>query len=83
MIRGSADRHKRHTGPVKLTIMVRKPDNRRRDISNVVKALEDLLVSHNIMTDDSQVQGVNVQWSLDVSHGARVVIEDILNTSQF
>jgi crossover junction endodeoxyribonuclease RusA len=82
MIRAAPDRHNRHTGPVKLTILVRKPDGRRRDVSNLVKAIEDLLVLHQIMFDDSQVQRVNVEWSQEVAHGAKVVIEDLVNSPQ-
>lgn len=76
MIRSQPDRHNRHTGPVTLKIMARKPDNRRRDISNIAKAVEDLLVRHQILMDDSQVQNISAEWSRDVEHGATVVIED-------
>lgn len=53
----------RHTaGPVRLMIQCVKPDNRKRDISNLTKAVEDLLVEMRVIDDDSMVMEVTTRW---------------------
>lgn len=51
-------------------------DARRRDISNLIKAPEDLLVSHRIIEADDQftVRKISASWATDVE-GVRVTIE--------
>lgn len=43
------------TGPLKVEIDVYPPDNRRRDLDNVQKALLDALQHGGVYTDDSQI----------------------------
>lgn len=54
---------KRIHGHVSLSIALVKPDKRRRDLSNSVKAIEDLLVSMAVIDDDSLVQRIDIQWA--------------------
>lgn len=49
-------------GWVIVDITVNRPDNRRRDISNTIKAVEDLLVTHELIEDDSVVYEVRARW---------------------
>src|SRR4051794_39072923 len=77
MIQSQPHRHHRHTGKVNILLQVRKPDNRRRDISNAIKAVEDLLVRHQILLDDSLVERSSVEWVYQGLEGAKVVIEDL------
>ncbi len=49
-------------GPVTLSIELGRPDRRRRDLSNYIKALEDALVHHELIDDDSMVQTLSVSW---------------------
>ncbi len=49
-------------GAVMLSIVLGRPDRRRRDLSNYVKALEDALVYHKLIEDDSLVQSLSVSW---------------------
>jgi Holliday junction resolvase RusA-like endonuclease len=56
---------KRIHGHVTLSIALVKPDKRRRDLSNGIKAIEDLLVSMGVIDDDSLVQRISVQWVPD------------------
>lgn len=56
-------------GLVRLDLTVKKPRN-RSDISNRVKAVEDLLVNMGVLIDDSQIMEVRARWG-DVV-GARV-----------
>lgn len=49
-------------GPVTLDIMCERKDKRRRDISNLIKATEDLLVRHGLIEDDSKVADLRIRW---------------------
>lgn len=53
---------KRVPGFVGIKIQCVKPDRRRRDISNLIKAAEDLLVSMRVIDDDSLVQRLEISW---------------------
>lgn len=60
-------------GPVELDLTVRRPKKGvRADISNRIKAVEDLLVDHQVLKDDSQVMEVRARWG-DVE-GTRIEI---------
>jgi crossover junction endodeoxyribonuclease RusA len=45
-----------------LEIILGRPDKRRRDASNFIKAVEDLLVEHRIVEDDCLAQKVSIAW---------------------
>ena len=49
-------------GRVTLQFFHGRPDKRRRDASNYIKAPEDLLVSLGIIEDDSLVEGCSSFW---------------------
>lgn len=53
---------KRQPGPVSLSLALVRPDNRKRDLSNAIKSVEDLLVGMGVIEDDSLVQRLSVQW---------------------
>ena len=60
-------------GKVKFSVLLGKPDKRRRDLDNVgAKAILDRLVAHGIIEDDSLVESIFMAWA-DVS-GAVVEI---------
>lgn len=50
-------------GHVALTIEVERKDARRQDVSNRIKAVEDLVVEHGIIEDDSLVTKVEAEWT--------------------
>ena len=69
------------SGPVVLSFEFQDGrDARKRDISNLIKAPEDLLVKHGIIEADDQsiVRKINVSWSLEVE-GVRVTIEPLFH----
>lgn len=69
------------TGPVRLDIALGKPDRRRRDVSNYVKALEDFIVKDaRVLEDDSQVEDLHVYWCTETV-GARVYVEPLATRS--
>ena len=67
---------RKHTGAYKLTILAVRPDKRKRDLGNLEKAVSDILVSQNIVEDDSLCEWLEVKW---VSTGpqCKIIIEDI------
>ena len=62
-------------GKVKVTYEYGRPDKRRRDVENYAKAVSDILVSANIITDDSEIEEMLLKWA-DVT-GVRVTIEGV------
>lgn len=66
-------------GPVILTFEFSDGhDKRRRDISNLIKAPEDLLVKHRLIEADDQftVRKISASWAPDVE-GVRITIEPV------
>lgn len=49
-------------GPCAILLQCVAPDNRKRDISNLIKAVEDLLVEMGVIEDDSLVVTVTAAW---------------------
>lgn len=62
-------------GDIALTLTV-GPRDKRSDLSNRIKAVEDLCVTMNIIKDDSQVTSLKISWGAVV--GCRVEIESVL-----
>ncbi len=59
--------------PIAVTYIIRKPDNRARDLGNLEKALSDTLVRNFIIKDDSQISDLRLRWmnpSTDAFYGA-------------
>ena len=48
--------------PVAVVYDFHRPDNRRRDVFNLEKAVSDLLVDAGILEDDSQIWDGRVRW---------------------
>ncbi len=51
------------TCPVSAQIIVRKPDNRRRDLDNFLKSLGDMFKRNHILKDDSQIVDLRIRWN--------------------
>jgi len=54
-------------GPVELSFQFGRPDKRKRDLMNLIKAPEDFLVRHGFIEDDSLVQKVSAEWTADTN----------------
>lgn len=50
-------------GLVAIEIKAIKPDNRRRDIDNLSKAICDILVVNNVITDDKMIERITAEWA--------------------
>ncbi len=61
---------------LKINIVVTRPDNRRRDLDNLTKALLDGLTHAGLWEDDSQIVDLHIAWSKkDGNECAEVMVE--------
>lgn len=66
-------------GPVSLIFEFQAgKDKRKRDITNLLKAPEDLLVKHGVIEadDNTVVQSISANWNAEVT-GVRITIEPL------
>ena len=64
---------KKISGPYKLTLEVVRPDKRKRDLDNLLKAASDCLVEAGII-DDSQCEHIEAKW-VQSEHPCVITIE--------
>lgn len=50
-------------GPYHMEVQAVRPDRRRRDVSNLLKATEDAIVQSGLVADDSDAQSVKISWA--------------------
>lgn len=50
-------------GCVEVSIVAIRPDSRRRDIDNLSKAICDILVVNNIISDDRMIGRISAEWA--------------------
>lgn len=65
-------------GAYRMTMIATRPDNRRRDLSNLLKATEDLLTAAGVIKDDSLAQSILLAWSTsapDRNGGVSITLE--------
>jgi Holliday junction resolvase RusA-like endonuclease len=57
-------------GPVAISVAAGRPDRRRRDLDNIAtKAVLDLLVAHQVISDDSMVAKISATWASCIEPG--------------
>jgi len=61
-------------GAFELSIHCERPDRRARDVANLIKAVEDLLVHHQVIEDDSLAQSVSIAWLNTMAKPAHVYV---------
>lgn len=61
-------------GPYKLTINAVRPDNRKRDLGNILEATEDFLTTHGLIEDDSLSEMISLRW-VTTGEGVTVRVE--------
>lgn len=71
-----AKHHRAHAivGKYKLHLAAVRPDNRKRDIDNLIKGVSDLLVSCGLVRDDSDCEMVSARW-VTTGEGVTVRVE--------
>lgn len=62
--------------PVRLTFVVYRPDNRRRDLDNLLKSMLDSLTGI-LYLDDSQVVDFHMKWGDTVGGFVKVTAEEL------
>lgn len=67
-----AQRPEHVAGPVHLAFVFGRPDNRKRDLDNLLKGPIDLLVKHEVIDDDRNVQSIMANWG--TGEGVEVVV---------
>lgn len=68
------DYHK-HIGPVSIGYVFTAPDKRLRDLSNMIKGVEDFLVQNYVIRDDSDIKKFSAEWGITV--GVSLCITDL------
>ena len=63
----------RVAGPVHLAFVFGRPDKRKRDLDNLLKAPIDLLVAQGVIDDDRDVHCIVARWS-DEIEGVEIVV---------
>ena len=62
-IKQTKPKPKKIKGNYSLWLYCERPDRRRRDLGNMLKAIEDILVEHGIIADDSFAADIHCYWA--------------------
>ena len=65
------------TGPIKVEIIAYRPDNRKRDLDNLLKAVLDGMAKGMIYEDDAQIKDLSIRWAETIGGMLKVKIEVI------
>jgi crossover junction endodeoxyribonuclease RusA len=64
-------------GLLRVTIEAWRPDKRRRDLDNLLKATLDSLAHAGVYDDDSQIVDLRIYWAPDIGGMLKVKIEEV------
>ena len=65
------------TGPIRMEIVAFRPDNRKRDLDNLLKAALDGMAKALIYEDDSQIRDLRIRWGDTIGGMLKVKIEEM------
>ena len=68
---------KRLTGDLKVTIEAFRPDERRRDLDNLLKSTLDALAHAGLYEDDSQIRDLRIYWAAEKGGKLNITIEEV------
>jgi len=68
---------KHYVGPLRVVIEAWRPDRRRRDLDNLLKATLDGLAHAGVYEDDSQIVDLRIYWAPDIGGMLKIKIEEI------
>lgn len=71
------DSHRLGLGHYSISICCRRPDQRKRDLANLEKAVSDLLVEHGVVQDDSLCERLTMQWDDTMPEECVVVVQAV------
>lgn len=69
------DSHRRGFEHYRLSICLKRPDRRRRDIGNYEKCVSDLLVAHGVVKDDCGSQTITLTWDANLNADCVVIVQ--------
>jgi crossover junction endodeoxyribonuclease RusA len=64
-------------GPLRVVIEAWRPDKRRRDLDNLLKATLDGLAHAGVYEDDSQIVDLRIYWATELGGMLKIKIEEI------
>lgn len=67
-------------GAYEIEIRIVRPDNRRRDLGNLEKAISDILVHYRVVSDDSLAERITLAWMREDT-GARVIVSKYMGAA--
>jgi crossover junction endodeoxyribonuclease RusA len=70
-------RGKSTVGKLKVTIEAWRPDNRRRDLDNLLKAVLDSMGHAGLYIDDSLIVDLRIYWASDIGGMLKIKIEEL------
>ena len=68
---------KHFKGQLRVEIEAFRPDKRRRDLDNLLKATLDGLAHAGVYEDDSQIVDLRIYWAKDIGGMLKIKIEEI------
>ena len=68
---------KHFKGQLKVEIEAFRPDKRRRDLDNLLKATLDGLAHAGVYEDDSQIIDLRIYWAKDIGGMLKIKIEEL------
>ena len=69
--------NKHYKGKIKLTIEAWRPDNRKRDLDNLLKAPLDALTHAGVYEDDQLIVDLRIFWAEDQGGKLKIKIEEL------
>jgi len=66
-----------YTGPLQVVIEAWRPDKRRRDLDNLLKAALDGLAHAGVYEDDSQIVDLRIYWAPDIGGMLKVKVSEV------
>ena len=67
---------KNYTGPLRVVIEAWRPDNRRRDLDNLLKASLDGLTHAGVWGDDNQIVDLRIYWAPSIGGMLKIHIQE-------
>ncbi|MFM9993618.1 MAG: RusA family crossover junction endodeoxyribonuclease [Burkholderiaceae bacterium] len=69
---------KHYSGLLRVEIEAFRPDKRRRDLDNLLKATLDGLAHAGVYDDDSQIVDLRIYWASNIGGMLKIKIEEII-----
>ena len=65
------------TGTVKVVIEAWRPDKRKRDLDNLLKAVLDAMKHAGVYEDDSLIVDLRIYWAPEIAGMLKIKIEEV------